>query len=367
MSKIQLVHAYQYIISMENLLAAWQEFLAGKRSRRDVQEYEINLMCNIISLHNNLASKKYTHSPYQAFNISDPKPRNIHKASVRDRLLHHALHRVLYPFFDRTFITDSYSCRINKGTHKAINRFHAFAYKASHNNTKTLWVLKCDIKKFFASIDQSILIDIINEYIPDQDIRWLIGQIVGSFHLTEEGRGLPLGNLTSQLFVNVYMNEFDQFVKHKLKAKHYIRYADDFVFMSNSKSWLGSLIPSISGFLTARLQLTLHPQKLFLKTLASGVDFLGWIHFPDHRVLRTTARRRMASRIMEHPTNETIQSYLGLLKHGNTEKIKSQILDSQYYAEVSPARFALRSKAGAANESRPEADPPLAENVRHQV
>ncbi len=333
MSRIQLVHTYEYIISIENLLEAWREFLVGKRSRLDVQGFEINLMSNIISLHRDLVAKKYWHSSYQAFNISDPKPRNIHKAKVRDRLLHHALYRALYPFFDKTFVADSYSCRLGKGTHKAMDRFRVFANKASSNNTKTAWVLKCDIKKFFASIDQPTLIGIISEYIPDQNIRWLISQIIRSFHSTTVGWGLPLGNLTSQLFVNVYMNEFDQFVKHKLKAKHYIRYADDFVFMSDDKLWLESLVPLIRDFLITRLQLTLHPKKLFLKTLASGVDFLGWVHFPDHRILRTTARRRMVNRIAEHPTNETIQSYLGLLKHGNSEKLKEQILDSQISGE----------------------------------
>lgn len=294
----------------------------------DVQAFEFNLMSNIILLHNDLVAKKYQHSSYEAFNISDPKPRNIHKAKVRDRLLHHALYRVLYPFFDKTFIADSYSCRIGKGTHKAMSRFREFANKASRNYTTTLWVLKCDIKKFFASIDHTVLIGILSGYIPDKNILWLIGQIIRSFHSTEEGRGLPLGNLTSQLFVNVYMNEFDQYVKHRLKVRYYVRYADDFVFMSDSKPWLESLVPLIRDFLTVRLRLTLHPRKLFIKTFASGVDFLGWVHFPDHRVLRTTARRRMASRIAEHPTNETIQSYLGLLKHGNTEKIKMQLLNS---------------------------------------
>ncbi len=335
MSRMQLVHTYEYIISIDNLLEAWSEFLAGKRSRLDVQGFEINLISNIISLHNDLVAKTYKHSSYQAFNISDPKPRNIHKAKVRDRLLHHALYRVLYPFFDKTFVADSYSCRIGKGTHKAMNRFREFAHRASCNNTKTVWVLKCDIKKFFASIDQAALIEILGEYVPDQNIRWLLGQIIGSFNSPETGRGLPLGNLTSQLFVNVYMNEFDQFVKHKLKARHYIRYADDFVFMSEHRPWLESLVPLIKDFLEAKLRLTLHPRKLFLKTLSSGVDFLGWEHFSDHRVLSTTARRRMKNRITEHPTNETIQSYLGLLKHGNSEKIKTQILDSQYYAEQS--------------------------------
>ena len=328
MGKKQLIHIYKHIISTENLLEAWREFLAGKRSRLDVQAFEFNLMSNIISLHCDLSDKTYKHSLYQAFNISDPKPRNIHKAKVRDRLLHHALYRVLYPLFDKTFVADSFSCRIGKGTHKAMNRFLEFANKASCNNTKTVWVLKCDIKKFFASIDQTTLIEILCEYIPDENIRWLLDQIIHSFYSTQIGRGLPLGNLTSQLFVNVYMNEFDQFVKHRLKAKYYIRYADDFVFMSDSKPWLESLVPLIRGFLKVRLGLTLHPRKLFLRTLASGVDFLGWVHFPDHRILRTTARHRMENRIVEHTTNETIQSYLGLLKHGNTQKIKAQVLNN---------------------------------------
>lgn len=330
MSKIQFLHTYQYIISIENLLEAWQEFLAGKRSRQDVQEFELNLMSNIISLHRNLAAKNYQHSPYQAFNISDPKPRNIHKASVKDRLLHHAIYRVLYPFFDKTFIPDSYSCRIGKGTHKAINRFRAFAYKASQNHTKTVWVLKCDIKKFFASIDQTMLISIINDYIPNKDIRWLISQVVNSFHSTSRGKGLPLGNLTSQLFVNIYMTPFDQFVKHKLKARYYIRYADDFVIMSGSRQWLESLIPQINNFLVTKLRLTLHPQKVSIKTLASGVDFLGWVHFPKHRVLRTTTKQRMMRRLVTSYKDAALQSYLGLLRHGNAHKLRKQMINEAY-------------------------------------
>jgi len=336
MSRIKFIHTYQYIISIENLLEAWQEFIAGKRSRADVQAFEIHLMGNIIALHNDLAAKKYKHSSYKAFNISDPKPRNIHKASVRDRLLHHAIYRALYPFFDKTFIPDSYSCRIGKGTHKAINRFRAFAYKASRNHTKTVWVLKCDIKKFFASIDQATLIKIIDDYISDEDIRWLISQVVSSFSSTCKGKGLPLGNLTSQLFVNIYMTPFDQFVKHKFKARYYIRYADDFVIMSENRRWLKSLVPAMGSFLANKLQITLHPGKVFIKTLASGVDFLGWVHFPYYRVLRTATKCRMLSRIAEHPTNETLQSYLGLLTHGDTYKIRRQVFDDKFGEPISP-------------------------------
>ncbi len=172
--KIQLTHSFEDIISIENLLEAWKEFVNGKRNKKDVQEFSLRLMDNIFSLHCDLANHTYNHGGYQAFKINDPKLRDIHKATVRDRLLHHAIYRILYPFFDRTFISDSYSCRLEKGTHKAIKRFREFAYKVSKNNTKTCWVLKCDIKKFFANIDHEILMKILQEYIPDKNIIWLL-------------------------------------------------------------------------------------------------------------------------------------------------------------------------------------------------
>lgn len=319
--KIQLSHKFEDIISIENLLDAWQEFVRGKRIKADVQKFSFRLMDNILTLHDDLANLTYRHGGYHAFNISDPKPRSIHKASVRDRLLHHALYRKLYPFFNRTFISDSFSCRLRKGTHKAINRFRAFSYRVSKNNTKICWILKCDIRKFFANIDHGILSKIIGQYIPNRDILWLLENIIKSFSSNIQGVGLPLGNLTSQLLVNIYMNEFDQFVKHKLKARYYIRYADDFVIFSEDKNWLGKQIFPIREFLQNRLKLELHPNKIYLETLSSGVDFLGWVNFFDHRVLRTNTKRRMIKIIKENPDTQTINSYLGLLRHGNTHKI----------------------------------------------
>ena len=321
--KIRFTHTYNTIISIENLLEAWREFKVGKTKRNDVQEFEMSLMRNIITLHNDLASKTYFHSVYIPFNISDPKPRNIHKASVRDRLLHHAIHRKFYPFFDRVFTHDSYSCRINKGTHKALNRFRELGYIVSKNHTKTVWVLKCDIRKFFATINHGILLGILEEYIDNPDIMWLFEKIVGSFNSGKTGIGLPLGNLTSQLLVNVYMNELDQFMKHRMKTKYYIRYADDFVILSQDKSWLEELLPKVADFLMEELELTLHSDKVFIRTLASGVDFLGWVHMSDHRVLRTVTKRRMFNRVKAREGNEnTVQSYRGLLSHGNAKKLE---------------------------------------------
>lgn len=338
-AKIQLIQSFEEIISLENLFAAWREFVRGKRKRRDVQEFSLRLADNILILHSDLNNLTYKHGDYQAFNISDPKPRNIHKATVRDRLLHHAIYRILYPFFAKTFIADSYSCQINKGTHKAINRFRKFAHIAGKNNTRTCWILKCDIRKFFANINHEILKNILAEYIGDENILWLLAQVIDSFIspnpllCRERGNkiGLPLGNLTSQLFVNIYMNKFDQFVKHKIKVKHYIRYADDFVIFSENKIWLENLIPVIKKFLRSELKLELHTDKIFIKTLASGMDFLGWINFSDHRVLRTATKRRMMNKIKKNPAPEILSSYFGLLGHGNANKLKSIIMEKHNF------------------------------------
>lgn len=148
----------------------------------------------------------------------------------------------------------------------------------------------------------------------DQNVLWLLGQIIDSFN-----PGLPLGNLTSQVLVNVYMNEFDQFVKRELKIKYYVRYADDFVFLHSDRSYLEELIPQQSKFLGQELKLELHPKKVFIKTFASGIDFLGWVHFPHHRIIRAATKRKMLRRLKNNQSK--LDSYLGLLKHGNTYKI----------------------------------------------
>jgi hypothetical protein len=246
-------------------------------------------------------------------------------------------------------------------------------YKVCKNNRKTCWILKCDIRKFFASIDHEVLLGILKEYIPDQDIIWLLREIIQSFwrdrHATAQPNalvkkqslamdftlnhceeadfyqkelvwqptkqsiskiGLPLGNLTSQLFVNIYMNQFDQFVKHKLKAKYYIRYADDFVILSTDRQQLMNQLTTMKEFLKKELKLSLHPNKIILKTFASGIDFLGWVNFPKNRVLRTATKRRMLKKVRE----KNLQSYLGLLKHGDSYKIRKELLNQYWLNET---------------------------------
>lgn len=342
----RFIHTYDNIITIEKLLKAWQEFLHDKKDRKDVILFQAKLMDNIFDLHNDLKNKTYTHGGYIAFNISDPKPRIIHKATVRDRLLHHLIYQELYEYFDSKFIHDSYSCRLEKGTHKSINRFRDFFRRVSKNNTKTCFVLKCDIRKFFANINHKILKEILSKTVFDTDIIWLLSQVINSFQtqpsvassaiaenatnliyaMAEMRKGLPLGNLTSQLLVNIYMNEFDQFMKRELKVKYYIRYADDFVVLSQDKEYLEAILEKIREFLENKLKLNLHPDKVYIKTIVSGVDFLGWVQFSQHRVLRTSTKRRMLKNTQNNPKPETIQSYLGMLKYGNTFKLKKKIM-----------------------------------------
>lgn len=311
--KIFLHNCFSDIVSIDNLLEAWKEFEKGKKKKPDVQEFSLKLMDNILSLHRDLSQGSYRHGGYKSFIIHDPKQRQIHKACVRDRLLHHAVYRKLYPFFNRTFTSDSFSSRKGKGAHRAIVQCRRFASKVSENNMKTCWVLQCDIRKFFASIDHEVLLSILGAYIKDEQTMVLLEKIIRSHSSATSGIGLPLGNLTSQLFVNVYLNELDQFVKHRLKARYYIRYADDFLIMSQNKEWLESICVEIGSFLREKLKLELNLSKTSIKTLASGIDFLGYVIFPHHIVLRTKTRKRMMARVNEN----NLPSYLGILGHCN--------------------------------------------------
>ncbi|MFH1866974.1 MAG: reverse transcriptase/maturase family protein [Patescibacteria group bacterium] len=309
------------------MLEAWRGFLRGKKKRQDVAVFAANLMDNILLLHCELVDKKYCHGSYQAFKINDPKPRDIYKASVRDRLLHHAIYRVLYPYFDKKFIFDSFSCRQNKGTHRAINRFREYGRIVSHNHARTIWILKCDIKKFFASIDHRILIDILKRHL-DSDTVWLLEKVIVSFSTAGKlGVGLPLGNLTSQLLANVYLNELDHFLKRELKIKHCVRYADDIIILHECRSYLENILLKTSKFLKKRLKLSFHPNKVFIKTLSSGIDFLGWVHFLHHRVLRASTRRRLF-RKFDRDNSDIVASYRGLLKHGNTYQLMKKLMVS---------------------------------------
>lgn len=325
---------FEKIISLDNLFLAWDDFKSDKKQKRDVQEFEWKLEENIFQLHRDLKSKKYRHGPYTSFYLQDPKQRHIHKARVRDRVLHHAIFTVLNPIFEETFIAHSFSCRIGKGTHKGIYAISNFGRRVSRNGFEPCFALKCDIKKFFGSIDHGVLLKTVRERILDRDALWLIEEIVESFVSPHsnlfERKGLPIGNLTSQLFANIYLNSFDQFVKQKLRVKHYGRYTDDFAIISSSEDYLRNLLPRISSFLKDELLLELHPKKVSIRKYRQGFDFLGYVILPHHRVLRTRTRQRIVRKLKERiaeyrqgliskeSLEQSLQSYLGVLTHANT-------------------------------------------------
>jgi len=321
---------YANLITIENVFQAYKEFRKGKKKRLDLQIFERNLENNLFSLHKSLKNKTYQHGQYEDFYVNDPKRRHIHKANVSDRIIHHLLYKYLYEVFNKTFVYDSYSCRINKGTHKGVKRLYCFTRKVSKNFTGDCFALKCDIKQFFASVDHQILLSLLIPKIQDKDILWLLTEIINSFSSElGNGRGIPLGNLTSQVFANIYMNRLDQFVKHQLKVKYYVRYADDFIILSSNKDILNRYTSILPKFLKEELKLEFHPKKVFIRKLEWGIDFLGYIILPHYILPRTKTRRRMfkkiqikiqdcqSEKISEYSLSQTIQSYLGYLSHAN--------------------------------------------------
>jgi retron-type reverse transcriptase len=321
---------YSELISIENLFQAWSEFRKGKAKRLDVQEFEMNLEDNLFGLQQRLKDKAYRHGSYYSFYVHDPKQRHIHKASVMDRVVHHLLYTFLYKLFDSNFIYDSYSCRLGKGTHGGIARLEVFTRKVSRNYTVNCWALKCDIKKFFASVDHKILLNLLKKKIYNNDIIWLLEQIIYSFYSDKgEGMGMPLGNLTSQVFANIYLNELDQFVKHELKIHYYIRYADDFLFLSKNKELSCEYVDILRQFLTDTLKLELHPDKISFRKLEWGIDFLGYVVLPYYIVSRTKTKRRIFKKLKEkvglENFNQSMQSYLGYFGHANSFKITQEL------------------------------------------
>jgi retron-type reverse transcriptase len=238
---------------------------------------------------------------------------------VQDRLVHQAIVSAVEPVFEEQFIYDSYSCRINKGTHAGVARLQLFLRRASHNNTEKVYVLKCDVRQFFASIDHKILIRLIEQKISDKQTLDLLKIIISS-HYSSDNKGIPLGNVTSQLFANIYLHELDWFMKQKLGIKYYLRYCDDFVVISTNKEYLQSLIESIRQFLSSQLKLELHPNKVSIRPWDQGIDFLGYVSRPYVTSVRNKTKCRMLSRVNEG----NISSYLGVCSHADGYRL-SQI------------------------------------------
>lgn len=310
------------IFKIENILLSYKEFLRGKSNKPDVSFFTMKLYKNLKEINEEILSGNYTHGKYETFVLMDTKKRRIHKATVKDRIIHHNLFKFLYPYFEKVFIYQSFSCRVNKGPIKACDLFSKYIRKVSKNNTKQVHVLKLDIRKCFANVDQEILKRLLVKYISEVDLLKVLNEIIDSFQLEIPKKGIPLGNVTSQLFINIYLHELDEFVKRTLKVKWYIRYADDFVILENSKTILEGYKIEIEKFLTNGLKFEIKKQNTYIQTLSSGVTFLGTTFLPKYKIISKRNRRRFLNKVSEN----NLHSYLGFLKPVKGKKLEEQLI-----------------------------------------
>ena len=376
-----------YTLTREALLMdLYVAFLCAKKhkgSQPYVKRFEKHLMANLTELRDALWDRSYLPAPSSCFIIERPKKREVFAAQFRDRVVHHLYYNYTNELFERTFIADSYSCVPERGTHYGINRLAEHIRKASRNYTKKCYVMKLDIRGYFMHIDRRKLLEIAENTLRkmadhpvekrgtrwcdtiDMDfVLWMTKEIVlldpndnchivgseddwigldpaKSMRFVNNGKGMPIGNLTSQLFSNVYLNVFDQFMKRDLKCKHYGRYVDDAYVVSTDKEWLLSLVPRIQQFLSEELGLTLHLGKLTVTNVCYGVEFLGAFVKPYRTYASNDCLRRMERNIRNMQTNDadavyrSVNSFLGVLSHHKTYRIRRQMFLREKFLKVS--------------------------------
>jgi len=351
---------YQEIYSMGNLTLAWRKARKGKTKKKDIKEFEENIIGNLLDLHFELKNQTYKPMPLETFVLRDPKTRKISKADFRDRVVHHAIINILEPIFDKTFIYDSCANRKGKGNLFAIKRFDKFKRKVSRNgkvvgqfndNQVEGYYLKADIKHYFQEVNHEILIKSIQRKIRDKKVIWLIKSILDNGGILRETdttylqKSMPLGNLTSQFFANIYLNELDYFVKHKLKAKYYIRYVDDFVILHKSNCQLIQWKKQINEFLNDKLKLKLHSDKSKIVSLSRGIDFVGFRDFYYFKLLRKRNIRSMQNKIIKYSwglisfnkLTDSFQGWQAYADWSDSSKLKSKLSNEiiiQNYLEL---------------------------------
>ncbi|MBI5065995.1 group II intron reverse transcriptase domain-containing protein [Candidatus Woesearchaeota archaeon] len=328
---------WKRLYSFSNLELAYENARKNKSENPKVVKFSEKWQLTLVILLRELRLKIYKPLPLRTFVLRDPKTRLICVSDFRDRVVHHALVNILHPIFEPGFIYDSYASRIGKGTLPALKRFDIFKMKVSKNNTKNCFVLKTDIKQYFETVDHNILLNIISRKAKDEELIWLIKIILNNYDSGVRGKGMPLGNWTSQFFANIYLNELDQFVKHKLKAKYYIRYVDDFVILHHTKNKLEKYKIQIQEFLQNNLKLEIHPNKCKIIPLERGVSFLGFRIFPHHKLVRQRNLRKAKNRLNElleyHKDNlisaydvlDSLNGWFGYAMQGNTYKLRTKI------------------------------------------
>ena len=384
-------------IQLLELFEAYFSCRSNKRNTANALAFEVDYEHNLVQLCHEINNGTYQQGRSIAFIVNKPVKREIFAADFRDRVVHHLIFNKLNPLFEKTFINDSYACRTAKGTHLGIQRIDKFIRQCSLNYTKDCYILKLDIKGFFMHINKNILFEKLSLFInqkyleTDKELLLALCQKIifndptqnciikgkpknwdnlpknKSLFYSAHQSGLPIGNLTSQVFANFYMNSFDHHIKHNLNIRYYGRYVDDFVIIHPDKEYLKNLIPQLSNFLLSTLQLTLHPKKIYLQHFSKGVQFLGTIIKPNRIYIASRTKGNFYEAIEKQniiarqhkPTKEeqsnflsSMNSYLGIMKHYKTYNLRKKMIYKNLsawwwnYTFLSGgfAKFVLKSK-----------------------
>lgn len=361
---------FNKICNLENLYIAFKKAQLDNHYKRKVCVFAFSLEDNINKLSWELLHNRYTPQPYTYFVVHEPKARNIAAPAFRDRVVQHSLVAQIQPLFEKQFVYDAYACRVEKGTHLGAARLKKFlmAARCKYGKNTPIYALQCDIRKFFQSIAWDKLLAITNRTISCPRTKALIEKIVVTHNLNERNLpkqqtqlplfesettyktpgidlerriGLPIGNLTSQLFANIYLNELDHFIKDRLRIKWYGRYMDDFYILHPDKEHLKQLISIIDVFLKKSLELSLHPNKLNIKDTKNGVPFVGYRVFYDHILIRGNTLLRMERNwrkkkkqvenksIDEHKIEESKAAIIGHLTHADTYGLMKSLFEQE--------------------------------------
>lgn len=348
-------HLWEYFISFENFYKAVKKSAKGKRWKKSTMNFNYNAEAEILKLQTELESGRYAPGEYRSFTIYEPKERVIYAAPYRDRVVHHALINILEPIWEPRLYYHSYACRVGKGSHKALDVCQTYL-------RKNKYVLKCDIQKFFPSIDHQILETIIRKKIRDKKLLKLIDLVIDSspvgtypiqyfaaddlFTPIERKKGIPIGNLTSQFFANLYLNELDSFVKEKLRIKYYLRYMDDFIIFDDSKQTLKEIRENIFQFLRTK-RLTLHPKKQEIFPVKNGVPFLGFHIYRNRRKLKKSnirlflkrmkvKQKQYANGIIElEEIKQSLMAWIGHSQHGGTFMLREKLFQDIVFRRAS--------------------------------
>lgn len=325
---------FEKVVTFEQLYEASKTAFVGKKGKSNVARFYFDLERELIRLERDLVEGTYRPSPYGVFKIYEPKEREICSSSVRDRVVHHAICNVLGPIFEKRFIHDTYACRIGKGTHKARERARVYM-----KQTKGYY-LKCDIKKYFYSIDHAILKSLLTRMIKDEKFMDLLSTVIDhQVPGAPLGKGLPIGNLTSQYFANLYLGELDHFVKDRLGVKCYIRYMDDFIIFSSEKGELRDLLHFIDDFIRNSLALELKEKATKLAPVSDGVPFLGFRMFPNlirlqrpnlirmRRKIRRKEGKYLSGKITQEALVQAVASLTGYAKHADSMQLRRKLFE----------------------------------------